>query len=276
MSKALTPPEIADLERLEKVVERGKQTFVEVGLALAEIRERKLYRRDYDTFEAYCQDRWGWTRVRAHQLIQAAQVVEALPSECKPVVNTERAARELGKLPVPEQTRVVKEAQKNGDSVAAIVRRHFPPPPQVNAKRLPPPTVVAKKASAPEVRRCHTGWEIPAAILPLWERAEEVQGLLSGLSTLRGILRKAEEEKDKVFAEVNFSSIKAHLDQVYADLKTAKPFAVCPTCLGKTPDNCALCKGRGFISEHLWGVVPVEVKEMRKKLICGIAGDSRA
>lgn len=276
MSKALTPPEIADLERLEKVVERGKQTFVEVGLALAEIRERKLYRRDYDTFEAYRQDRWGWTRVRAHQLIQAAQVVEALPSECKPVVNTERAAREPGKLPVPEQTRVVKEAQKNGDSVAAIVRRHFPPPPQVNAKRLPPPTVVAKKASAPEVRRCHTGWEIPAAILPLWERAEEVQGLLSGLSTLRGILRKAEEEKDKVFAEVNFSSIKAHLDQVYADLKTAKPFAVCPTCLGKTPDNCALCKGRGFISEHLWGVVPVEVKEMRKKLICGIAGDSRA
>lgn len=264
MSKALTPPEIADLERLEKVVEKGKQTFVEVGLALAEIRERKLYRRDYDTFEAYCQERWGWTRVRAHQLIQAAQVVEALPSKCKPVVNTERAARELGKLPVPEQKRVVEEAQKNGDSVAAIVRRHLPPPPQVNAKRIPPPPVVAP---APEVRRCHTGWEIPAAILPLWERAEEVQGLLSSLSTLRGILRKAEEEKDKVFAEVNFSSIKAHLDQAYADLKTAKPYAVCPTCLGKTPDNCALCKGRGFISEHRWNsVVPEEQKVMRKKL----------
>ena len=145
----------------------------------------------------------------------------------------------------------------------------LPPPPQVRVgrdgkeRKLPPPPQV----NVPEVRRCHTGWEIPAAILPLWERAEEVQGLLSGLSTLRGILRKAEEEKDKVFAEVNFSSIKAHLDQAYADLKTAKPYAVCPTCLGKTPDNCALCKGRGFISEHRWNsVVPEEQKVMRKKL----------
>jgi len=157
-------------------------------------------------------------------------------------------------LPPPPQVRVGRDGKE----------RKLPPPPQVNAKRIPPPPVVAP---VPEVRRCHTGCEIPAAILPLWERAEEVQGLLSSLSTLRGILRKAEEEKDKVFAEVNFSSIKAHLDQAYADLKTAKPFAVCPACEGKTPDNCALCKGRGFISEHRWNsVVSEEQKAIRKKL----------
>lgn len=64
-----------ELARHEQVIERGKQTYVEVGLALWEIREGRGYRFEYGTFEDYCQERWGWTRDSAYKHIVAAQVV---------------------------------------------------------------------------------------------------------------------------------------------------------------------------------------------------------
>ena len=54
---------IADrLAECEAVIERGQQTFIEVGQALMEIRDSRLYRETHATFEAYCNERWGWTR----------------------------------------------------------------------------------------------------------------------------------------------------------------------------------------------------------------------
>ena len=54
------------LAELEKMIARGKKTFVEVGLALAEIRDLRLYKREYSGFEEYCQKKWGWTQQHAY------------------------------------------------------------------------------------------------------------------------------------------------------------------------------------------------------------------
>ena len=111
-----------------------------------------------------------------------------------------------------------------------------------------------------------TGWPIPTQLIPLWQRAGEVQEMLTGLSRYKGALRAAQENKDLLFAEVNFSSALSQLDQAWYDVKTAKPFAVCPTCQGQVPDKCALCKGRGLISEHRWKTcVTSEDKAFRAK-----------
>jgi hypothetical protein len=45
------------LETLERVIESGLRTFVEVGEALMEIRDQRLYQDA--TFEDYCRERWG-------------------------------------------------------------------------------------------------------------------------------------------------------------------------------------------------------------------------
>jgi len=69
-----------------------------------------------------------------------------------------------------------------------------------------------------------------------------------------------------LFAEVNFSSAHSQLDQAWYDIKTAKPFAVCPTCQGQLPEQCTLCRGRGLISEHRWNTcVTREDKEFRER-----------
>jgi N6-adenosine-specific RNA methylase IME4 len=89
----LTLVEIDRLAELEAVVERGLQTFVEVGLALAEIRDSRLYRESHGTFEAYLDERWGMSRGHGYRLIDGAQVAE-LVSPIGDIAN-EAQAREL-------------------------------------------------------------------------------------------------------------------------------------------------------------------------------------
>jgi hypothetical protein len=55
----LTPSEVDDLDRLEAVAQRGLGTYLQVGNALAEIRDRHLYRDSHPSFEAYVRERWG-------------------------------------------------------------------------------------------------------------------------------------------------------------------------------------------------------------------------
>jgi hypothetical protein len=74
----LTLIEKEDLADQEKVIEKGWQTFVEVGHALANIRDKKLYRGTHKTFESYCQERWQYAKSQAYRLIGGAQIVACL------------------------------------------------------------------------------------------------------------------------------------------------------------------------------------------------------
>ena len=74
--KDLSTQEEKRLEQLEDVVVENFKTFVQVGQALAEIKERKLYRMKALTFEKYCKELFDIAKSRAYQLIEAADVVQ--------------------------------------------------------------------------------------------------------------------------------------------------------------------------------------------------------
>jgi len=63
------------LAELEIVVGQGLDTFIEVGTALMEIRDSRLYKELHPTFEEYCLERWGFTASRARQMIAAVKTV---------------------------------------------------------------------------------------------------------------------------------------------------------------------------------------------------------
>jgi len=92
------------LVELETTIERGLKTFVDVGSALLEIRDSKLYRKEHSTFEDYCRDRWNISRVHAHRLIEAAEVTINLLPIGNILPATESQARPLTSLE-PEQQR---------------------------------------------------------------------------------------------------------------------------------------------------------------------------
>jgi len=118
--EALAPAEQTRLAELEAVVERGMQTFVEVGLALTEIRDARLYRETHGTFETYLAARWGMSRANGYRMIDAAQVAE-LVSPMGDIQN-ERQARELVPL-LADETAVIEVWRElkaeHGDKVTA-------------------------------------------------------------------------------------------------------------------------------------------------------------
>ena len=61
----LIPAEKTKLAECEKVIERGRIIFQEVGSALLEIRDSRLYRESHKTFEDYCQEKWSMSKTHA-------------------------------------------------------------------------------------------------------------------------------------------------------------------------------------------------------------------
>ena len=51
-----------ELTILETTIESGLHSFMEVGNALAEIRDKRLYRAAFGSFTDYCRERWGIER----------------------------------------------------------------------------------------------------------------------------------------------------------------------------------------------------------------------
>ncbi len=49
-----------------------------VGLAMARIRDKELFREEYDSFEAYCLQKWEHKRSYVSRIISAAQVFRYL------------------------------------------------------------------------------------------------------------------------------------------------------------------------------------------------------
>jgi hypothetical protein len=103
MENQLTAPERTDLRKLCKIVEDGLGKFIEVGLALLEINERKLYRESHKTFEAFVFEKFGISRAHAYRMIEAAEV----QAELSPIwgqtpianeIKTEGQLRELAKV----------------------------------------------------------------------------------------------------------------------------------------------------------------------------------
>ena len=293
------------LAELEKTIAHGKKTFVEVGLALAEIRDSRLYKLEYDSFREYCQQKWGWEKRYTQYVIAGAEAVRSLPEGVRTIVHHEGQVRELTKVDPEQRAGVVQAIADEGKPVtAAEIRRHLPPPPTerragdgaasgesaensvvdgepltqkartivhlsgegTDGSERPPGKMPTATPPPPSQVLDATGWPVPTQLIPLWNRSSEVQEMLTVLSRVKGALRSAQENRDLLFAEVCFSSALSQLDQAWTDIKTAKPFAVCPTCQGQLPDKCTLCRGRGLISEHRWNMcVPREDKEFRFK-----------
>lgn len=92
----LTSGEQRELADCEAVIEKGWETFVEVGRALAHIRDQRLYRAQYDTFAAYCRQKWQYGKSQAYRLIGAAEALAYLsPIGDIPKPNREAQVRPL-------------------------------------------------------------------------------------------------------------------------------------------------------------------------------------
>ena len=123
---ALSSQDKNELCECETIIERGWRTFVEVGNALATIRNKGLYREGYATFESYCRKRWQYGKAHAYRLIAAAEVLKHLSPIGDNVPTSESQVRPLLGL---EKGDVLKawqratEAAQGGTVTAKLVKK---------------------------------------------------------------------------------------------------------------------------------------------------------
>lgn len=101
-----------ELERCEVVIKQGLQTFIEVGQALMTIREKRLYRIGFKTFEDYCVERWSMDKRHANRLIQASETISNLGPMGPVLPQSERQTRPLTSLEPEIQKEVWTEVVK--------------------------------------------------------------------------------------------------------------------------------------------------------------------
>jgi hypothetical protein len=111
--------ETGELKRCENIIRQGLREFVTVGNALMKIRDQRLYRAKYTSFEDYLREEWKLSRSRGYQLIGAAEVVGNLEG---PVRHVEVVKDESPPPPVQYVTVVVGDESPRDDPIVTTAR----------------------------------------------------------------------------------------------------------------------------------------------------------
>ncbi len=118
------------LVHLEAIIEKGLRPFVEIGAALKEINDNRLWSPEYDSFDAYCHGRWNFHRRTGYSLITAASVFRMVSSEVQaPAQISYSHAAEMVTLKPSEQVAMAQEIVRDHLStrdVRRIIDERFP------------------------------------------------------------------------------------------------------------------------------------------------------
>lgn len=247
----LTLKEKSQLIKSERVIGKNINGAVEAWIELERVRDLRLYREKFTSFDEYCQKRWGMQRRYADMLISSARVAKSLTLKVRTIVLKPGQLREVAKVPEARREEVIIEASKSG---------------AVTAKSITAASKAIEKRddTAPVLDKI--GRKVPDKARPMWDRAPEVLEMMKSLSEIKCTIDKAQEAGDPLFVEIDNSLI-ADLNMCREYVSYALPFTVCPTCNGQRPDTCTLCRGRGVISKEMWLKVPIEQRAMVLKMV---------
>lgn len=109
------------LDHLETIIAGKQQNFYELGKALNEIKQARLYRLAlYGSFCAYVKARWDMGRAQAYRFINAYQVVKNLSPIGDKLPGNESQVRPLAKLTPLEQRSTWKRFLATGEELTAL------------------------------------------------------------------------------------------------------------------------------------------------------------
>ena len=128
----MTSEEKDRLVDLEITIEKGFKSFHDVGDALEEVKNSKLYRGEFETFDEYCRVKWNMGVGYAYKIISSNKTFRQLSKGCPGIdladVN-ESIARTMIKLPTAkkmrtalEKARKVGEKENGGKMTAKIMQ----------------------------------------------------------------------------------------------------------------------------------------------------------
>jgi hypothetical protein len=123
--KVSSEDRLGRLAKLEARIEQGKLAYMDVGKALNEIREHRLYKDvEFKTFAEYCLAKWGFTASAGYDYCKAATVGTTQQNAGLDPPKDVKAALAIAEAPT-KGTRAAKAAQKVTRRVAGFDRPPF-------------------------------------------------------------------------------------------------------------------------------------------------------
>lgn len=113
------------LDQAIQDIHRTRRSMLhDLGIKLRAMRDSRVYKERYDTFEECCAIEFGWTRPRVYQLIEAANVLDEMSTMVDILPSRERHIRELVKIEdsarrIEVWERVVDASQRDGQVITA-------------------------------------------------------------------------------------------------------------------------------------------------------------
>jgi hypothetical protein len=227
----LTTTEVSRLESLERIIAKGMRSFVDVGLALAEIQGNRLYRDQHETFEAYCQERWNFTAARGRQLAGAVSAMASLPADL-PKPSSASQAEALAKVDDADRAEVWRDAITEAS-------RYGKNPTAKDIRRIDETRKSRGDDGVSDWIERSKGEEEMAHLAPLF--IEMTQILNRALDVADTLSRTSAREWLLTSGSALLTNIRAAKEHVHA----AKPAGICPTCGG---NGCAKCFGTGWMN----------------------------
>lgn len=267
-----------NLGELESIVERGLASFIEVGNALIEIRDAKMYGSAYVTFEDYCDQRFGISRARAYQLIAATKTVEDLSTLVDtpflPVTETHVRALQNATSDPKQQAKILKKAaklapkDKNGKpkiTAAAIKKAAELCDPEADRKAAIMGAQATQErksqfdpnefdAAMTEADEDDKPTNVPKHLREIADSCKEIAACVSEAGRLKGRIEKLTAGAGGGKLAKWWTDIDRCLSQVQTYLKCYRFWAACPECKitdkhTKPAKDCKLCGGHGWIAE---------------------------
>jgi len=225
-----------------QVAKDGLDTYWEVGRALLEIKESRLYRAEFATFEAYCEQELKCTKTYANYMVQGVKVLASItPKNDNPgcqkqpiLPSSTKQTRELAKA-APED-----RSELWGDAVEAagdgpVTAKHVKA--AVDAKK-PKPLGRVEQSMA----------DASAAIKPI-------------MADIQAIRRRCKELCDSGVAPYcHKQRLDGDLKNAWNGLNLSKPYAKCPGCGGTGRKTCKQCRGIGWVGKVSYKQSPRELR----------------
>jgi hypothetical protein len=129
MTEQLTINENTRLRHCEAVIEKSMNSFYEMGIALREVRDGRLYKEEFSDFEDYCESKWGMTKRYVNYQISASSVLDNLGTIVPILPKTESQVRPLTKIEDPEKQQqawqeVINESSESHEPITAKKVEH--------------------------------------------------------------------------------------------------------------------------------------------------------
>lgn len=244
LSLKLSKSERARLSEITDALGVHSDGFWAVFDLLSEVRNEKLYREDFPTFEDYCKSVLGFSRQYANRMIAAREVMRDFSSpDFGNDLVSKKAAIALTKIDPKVRPAIMedlKSAAKNGEKItekavkAAETAWTEVDPPELKTDDDDDEEIVSK----PKQTRAELAVENASIIKKIQRALLEVIKSIQEIGTEPGL----------ELLEAHSLSIVRELQSARASIAVTIPHSVCPRCSGK---RCVQCGNHGWINAVL-------------------------